>query len=308
MNVTRPVACLGLGGMGAGLAGLLRDRGAPLTVYNRTVERVAPLVAQGARSAATPFAAVADAEVVLMSLADETAVEAVLFGPAGAAGGIGPDAVLVDTSTVSPSYSRDLSARLAAYGVRRVEACLVGNPSQARTGWLQVLAAGPGPALDEVADVLAVIGQREIVRLGEIGEASTMKLALNTLLGAQLVSLAEAVSYGVRAGIDRDLMLATIEGSGFSSLVMAFRCALMRERRYEPAAFRSVLMEKDLRLAVHEAKEHGVDIPVTEAAAGRFTELVRTGAADLDAAAVLELQTRDLGGEPDSRLVGWRTR
>ena len=131
-----------------------------------------------------------------------------------------------------------------------------------------------------------------------------MKLVMNLLLGAQVASLAEAVSYGVAAGLDRDLLLAAIGGSGFSSKVMSFRADIMRERRYEPAAFRSRLMAKDLGLGLGEAARLGISMPVVERAADRYRDLVEKGDGDLDAAALLELQQRDKGRPGTVRAPG----
>lgn len=292
------IACLGLGGMGAGLAHRLLDHGHRVIVYNRTPRRAAPLVAEGAVAATTPAGAVAGADRVLISLADEAAVHSVLFGAGAAAPALVHGAVVVDTSTISPAGSRELGATLAARGVRRVEACLLGNPAQARSGQLRVLAAGEPDDVAEVSDLLDALGH-QVVRVGGLGSASSMKLVFNALLGAQLVSLAEAVAYGERAGLDRDLMLGAIAASGFSSVVMSYRCAVMRDERFTPPGFRSTLMEKDLRLIVDAAAGNGMALPVIAAAAARFADIVAAGDGDLDAAVILRQQLTDAGFTPD---------
>ncbi len=110
------------------------------------------------------------------------------------------------------------------------------------------------------------------------------------LLGAQTVALAEAVSFAEQAGLDRDAAIGALVNSGFSSPALAFRAEFMRARRYQPPAFRAALMEKDLRLAMASALEHGLKLPVTERAAERFAETVAAGGGDKDASAVFELQ------------------
>ncbi len=278
-----PTAVLGLGNMGAGMAGRLLAAGFPVTVYNRSPGKAAGLAAGGARLAATPAEAVTGARAVLVSLGDETAVEQVLFEqalPALVAG-----QVVIDTSTVSPTFARAAAVRLAGAGIRRVEACVLGNPHQARAGELRVLAAGTAGDVAEVRDLLDVLG-REVRHVGPAGHGASTKLVFNLLLGAQLAALAEAVAYGVRAGLDRELLLGAIEHSGFSSRVLAFRAALMREGRYEPAAFRTRLMAKDLDLVTREAAALGVELPVATRAAERFAEAVAAGLGDLDAAVI----------------------
>jgi 3-hydroxyisobutyrate dehydrogenase-like beta-hydroxyacid dehydrogenase len=282
----RKVAVLGLGGMGGGMAHRLLDSGLELTVWNRTAAKAASLVAAGAKQAASPAEAVADADVVLVSLADEEAVEQVLFGAVCPAAR--PGTPIIDTSTVSPTYAREAGERAAKAGVKRIEACVVGNPHQARSGELRVLTAGTQADLAEVEDVLGLLGP-QVVYLGPPGMAATMKLVFNVMLGAQVTSMAEAVAYGVKSGLDRDMLLMAVERSGFSSKVMSFRAALMRERKYEPAAFRTRLMNKDLRLALAEAAKVGVEMPVIERSAVTFTEAIDAGYGDQDAASVHEM-------------------
>lgn len=286
VDTLQRVTVLGLGGMGAGMARCLLASGYDLTVWNRSPEKAADLAEAGARTSGSAADAVAAADVVLLSLADEDAVDDVLFGTVCRAAR--PGVLVVDTSTVSPAYARVAATKAVNAGVRRVEACVIGNPFQAQAGQLRVLTAGPAPHVTAARPLLETLGS-QVVHLGPAGMAATMKLAFNLLLGAQLASLAEAVAYGSRAGLDREMLLAAIADSGFSSRVMAFRAGLMQEGRYTPPAFRSRLMAKDLRLVLAEATDAGVCLPVTERAAELFAALVERGDGDLDAAAICEL-------------------
>jgi 3-hydroxyisobutyrate dehydrogenase-like beta-hydroxyacid dehydrogenase len=161
----------------------------------------------------------------------------------------------------------------------------------ARAGRLRVLAAGDSDDVRAVRPVLDALGP-QVLHLGGAGMGATMKLAFNLLLGAQVATLAEAVQYGVAAGLDRDELLEAIAESGFSSLVMAFRAELMRGRAYDPPAFRTRLMHKDLSFAVDDAARVDVGMPVTRAAAEAFARVMAAGAAELDAAAILEHPAR----------------
>lgn len=278
------VAVLGLGAMGGGMAGRLLDGGYRVRAYNRSPARARWLADAGATVVDSVPDAVAGADRVLISLSDEAAVEEVL---AAAQPALRPGLHVVDTTTVSAAYSRAVTERLARSGVHRVEACVLGNPAQARSGELRVLAAGPRPAVTAVEGLLAALG-REVSYLGPTGNAATTKLVFNLLLGGQVAALAEAVNYGVAAGLDRDRLLTAIGGSGFSSKVLSFRAELMRERRYEPAAFRSRLMAKDLRLGTEAAAAAGVETPVLLAAARSYAEVVAAGAGDADAAVLID--------------------
>ncbi|GDY31036.1 NAD(P)-dependent oxidoreductase [Gandjariella thermophila] len=291
---TAPIGVVGLGAMGAGMARALLARGFRVTAFNRTAAKAEPVVRAGATLAATPADAVAAADVLLLSLAGEDAVEQVLFGALG--GTLRPGLTVVDTSTVSPAFARDTAKRLAGAGVRRVEACVIGNPRMAASGGLRVFVAGDRADADAVSDVLDALGP-DVRYLGGPGNASVLKLALNLLLGVQTAGLAEAVAFVEAMGMDRELLLDAFAGSGWRSPVLAFRADFMRKRAYRPAAFRAALMHKDLRLAAREAADHGVGLPVTERASDRFGALLGGGRGDDDAAAVVELRSAPEPGE-----------
>jgi 3-hydroxyisobutyrate dehydrogenase-like beta-hydroxyacid dehydrogenase len=282
-----PIAVLGLGGMGAGMARAILAAGLPVAVYNRTPEKAAPLVLSGAAVSRSARAAASGAKVVLLSLADETAVASVLFGDLR--GVLRPGATVIDTSTVSPQFARDAESRLADTGVRRVEACVLGNPAMAAAGQLRVLAAGAQSDVDDVRDVLDVIAQ-QITYLGPTGNGSALKLAFNSMLGVQTVALAEAVSFVEAMGISRELLLGAIENSGWRSPVLSFRSQFMRRREYSDPGFRAALMHKDLRLAHAQGLAKGVELPLLRQAVDEFELVLRAGRGDDDAAVVVEVR------------------
>ena len=287
---TSELAFIGLGGMGAAMALRLIDRGFALTVYNRTIEKAEPLREAGARVAATPAEAVAGAKVVMLSLSDEAAVDQVFCAldlPSGT--------LVIDTSTVSPGYARASAERLAAAGIRRVETCILGNPPLARAGRARILTAGAVGDVEAVRPVLKALGGSQVLYLGEPGQAATMKLVFNMLLGAQVAALAEGVSYGERAGLDRNTVLTAIAGSGFSSMVMSFRADIMQKQSYEPPAFRARLMDKDLRLIAEDAAALGADSTVMDLVHRLFSRVVEAGDGDKDAAVIIEHVGRTAG-------------
>ncbi|MCA6091934.1 NAD(P)-dependent oxidoreductase [Streptomyces sp. SCA3-4] len=289
----KSIACLGAGVMGSAMAERLLSQGYAVTVSNRTAGKAR--VTSGDRSATvapTPAAAVADHRTVLLALSDDEAEESVLFGPGGAAEAMKPGTYVIDTSTVSPPYARSSGRRLRERGVHRVEACLIGNAEHARTGQLRILAAGEPEDVQRAQEVLGLLS-KSLLRLGGTGEAAAVKLAFNSLLGAQLVAVAEAVHYAERVGVDPATMLTAIAESGYSSPALSFRCRLMRDGAYDPPAFRTALMAKDLRMMAEETRDAGVRAPLLDVAASRFADMGRDGRGELDAAAVLEQQRGD---------------
>ena len=135
--------------------------------------------------------------------------------------------------------------------------------------------------------MLEAIGS-QVVHLGAPGTATSLKLILNLLLGAQVASMAEAVAYGVAAGLERDRVISAIAESGFASVVMRFRAGLMLKGSYEPAFFRSDLMEKDIRIATEAAHESGLELPVLDVVRERFAAVVAAGDGAKDASVIVE--------------------
>lgn len=280
------VAVLGTGGMGLGMAMRLADLGVPLAVYNRTAARAQPAVDLGAMAAATPAAAAADADIVILSLSDADAVTSVLSGTSGVLDGIRPGSIVVDLSTTSSRFARQLADDLAVRSIDVIDACVVGNPMHARSGALRILVAGETAVVERARPVLGQLG-KDVVFLGATGNASTMKLALNLLMGAQMTALAEAVTLAHACGIEPSAYLDVIASSGYASPMMAFRCALIANGAYMPAMFRLTLMAKDLDLAIDEAARWAVQMPTTKLAAEIHRDAVDRGYGELDAAALV---------------------
>jgi 3-hydroxyisobutyrate dehydrogenase-like beta-hydroxyacid dehydrogenase len=284
------VAVLGLGGMGGGIARRLVEQGFPVSVWNRDPQRAHEFAGTAATIATTAADAARDAEVVIVSVSDEHAVDEVLAG--GLADALAPGTLLLDATTVSPAYAVRAAQELGERNVNRLEVCLVGNPAMAAAGPLRVFTAGDPAVADKAATVLTALAA-EIRHLGGPGSAAVLKLAFNMLLGAQVTALAEAVALGEAAGLDSSDLLGAITRSGFSSAVLAFRARFMASHTYTPAAFRSTLMAKDLRLACAAATGAGLALPVTERVRDRYAEVVAAGHGDDDASAVLELTRPD---------------
>ena len=280
------VTLVGLGAMGSGMAKRLLAAGFDLAVYNRTRDKATALAADGARVAGSVRDA-ADADIVLLSLADEQAVDEVLFGELVTY--LRPGTLLVDTSTVSPSYARQAAIRLTASGVRRVEACVIGNPQMATAGELRVFAAGAEEDFAAAREVLDAIGRQGVRYLGDTGRASVLKLSFNMLLGLQTAALAETVQFAEALGLSRELLLTAIVKSGWRSPVMNYRAEFMRTRRYRPAGFRTSLMAKDLRLAAEEADTRDLQLPVLAEVLSWLGGAVDAGSGDEDAAVLADI-------------------
>ena len=296
MNDKQKLAYIGLGNMGLGMACRLAEAGYELAVYNRTREKAADAEELGARVADSPADAASGADVVMLSLANQGIVEAMLFGDDGVFGSLGEGGYVVDMSTIPPAFAREVAEKAKASGYRALDACVYGAPMHARSGELRVMVGGDEADYKAIESVLDVLG-KQLAYLGPNGMGATMKLVVNMLMGVQMPALAEAVVFGERAGLPRDKILQMISGSGYSSPVMNFRCGMMERRQFENAAFRLSLMRKDMMLVLQESQELGVPLPVSESAYSMLTAAAQQGLGDLDVAAILAFQERLAGME-----------
>jgi len=285
--MTKPtVALLGLGTMGAGMATNLLKAGFPLAVYNRTPAKAEPFAAAGARIATTPADAAAGASVVLSMLADDNASRAAWLGPDGALAAAAPGAVLIESSTVSPAWIKELASHASARGLEFLDAPVTGSRIQAESGQLTFLVGGPESVLDRVRPVLAAMS-KEIVSLGPVGSGAVLKLVNNFLCGVQIASFAEGIAWLERSGLDRDKALAFLKSGAPGSPLMSVITARMAARNYD-VNFYLRLMSKDLQYAHDAAAANGVSLTTSECARALFESAVADGFGNEDMSAVIE--------------------
>jgi 3-hydroxyisobutyrate dehydrogenase len=290
------IGFIGLGAMGLGMASRLAESGYEIAVYNRTRGKSEAVGKLGARVADSAADAAKDADVVMLSLADQNVVGRMLFEDDGVFGSLREGGYVVDMSTVPPGFARDLADRASSAGYRALDACVLGNPQHAREGDLRVMVGGNEKDFQTVEPILQTIG-KEITYLGGSGMGATMKLVLNMLMGVQMPALAEAVVFGEKAGLPREKILEMIAASGYSSPVMKFRCGMMGRRAFGHAAFKLGLMRKDMMLVLAESQGLDVPMPVSEAAYASLTAAKAQGLGDFDVAAILAFQERLTGME-----------
>ncbi|MFF9769112.1 NAD(P)-dependent oxidoreductase [Streptomyces sp. NPDC014636] len=288
-GVDGPVAVLGLGAMGAGLAGRLLDQGIPVRVWNRTADRTAPLAEAGAHVAAHPADAVTGTSAVICVVSDGEALGTVLRGPDGVlAEGPYPGVVLC-ASTVAPEEVVQIAGDIPQI----LDMGMLGNRDHARDGELRLFVGGEQEAVKAALPLLRTLG-KEVVHLGALGSGMRMKLLLNLLMGIEVQALAEATELASACGLDRQQVLKTIAGSGFASPVMAFKSRRLASARFDEPDFRLRLMAKDLMLATKQAAAVGLSLPLATAAAETHVRATERGLGDQDCAAV----TRALAPKP----------
>ena len=282
----KKIGFLGLGVMGNGMTGRLLDAGFPLTVWNRNPARAKPLGARGATIARTPRDAAAGADVVIAMVADDNASHAVWTGADGALEGMGPDAVAVECSTLSPAWVQELARLFDGRGAAFIDAPVTGSKPQAASGELLFLVGGDPAALDAVREVLRPMS-RDVVHMGPVSSGARMKLVNNFMSADQAVSLGEALAFSHECGLDPvGAMHVLTNGAPGSPLVKTVG-ARMLARDYGVNFFLR-LMRKDIGYAAAEARRHGVELRTAEAALARFDQAIAAGWGESDFAAVAE--------------------
>jgi 3-hydroxyisobutyrate dehydrogenase-like beta-hydroxyacid dehydrogenase len=258
---------IGLGNMGSAMAERLLDAGHRVVVYNRTPDKAAPLAARGAEVAGTPADLAARVDVVLTSLANDDALEAVAAAVVPAAR---PGAVLVDTSTVSPAVSARVASLADEASVGYLRAPVSGNPTVVRSGGLSFIVSGDSEALERVDPVLRAIGST-VHRVGEHEEARIVKLAINLVIGGLAELMAEALVLGEASGVSRAALLETMGSSAAGAPFVRYKTEPILRDDYS-ATFTTSLMEKDIDLVLGAADAAGVRLPL----AGEIKALVRS--------------------------------
>lgn len=297
------VGFVGLGAMGRPMARNIAGAGHRVTVFNRTPERGAALA--DLMTVADSVASVADdREVVVTMLADDQAVEQVVFGvPAAAAGETAPGllaslpsgAIHLSMSTISVALAHRLFEAHRAAGQGYVSAPVFGRPDVAEARRLWVAVAGPPedvarcrPVIDAVAGGVTVVGE-------EPWKANLVKLAGNFTIGAMTEALGEAFALVEKSGVEPKLFLDLINNAVFKSPIYQAYGSLIAEGRFHPPGFRLRLGLKDIRLALAAADATEVPMPLAALLHGQMLSLVAAGEGDLDWASIGRLAARRAG-------------
>lgn len=278
------IAVLGMGNMGRAFAARAIETGHQTTVWNRTPGRSSALVTGDATEADSPATAVAEADAVLVVLADDAAVLDVCLGDHGVLASLKSDAVFANISTVSPETAR----RLAEGGPedRVLDTPVMGSPSMIAAGLGRFLIGGPAAAIAAVESLWNDLGSG-YTHCGPVGMGATMKILANSLLITGVASLAEAIATARAQNIPDEFLRLVLADSPVVSLASNLRLDSLLDTTH-PGWFSPALARKDLRLAIDMAEETGVGVRIGPAAEALLTTVVDAGGDWPDFAAVIE--------------------
>jgi len=282
------IGFIGLGIMGAPMAGHLAAAGHALFVHTRSAVP-ASVAATGATACASAAEVARQAEVIFLMLPDTPDVEAVLFGDKGVAAGLqagGVRPVVVDMSSISPMATKAFAQRINALGADYIDAPVSGGEVGAKAASLTIMCGGDEAVFGRVQPLLALMG-KNITLVGGNGDGQTTKVANQIIVALNIAAVSEALLFASKAGADPAKVRQALMGGFASSRILEVHGERMIKRTFAPG-FRIKLHQKDLGLALQGARELGVSLPQTAGAAQLMQACAANGMADLDHSALVK--------------------
>jgi 3-hydroxyisobutyrate dehydrogenase-like beta-hydroxyacid dehydrogenase len=277
---------IGLGAMGTPMARNLLRAGHELAVWNRTPQRVDPLVEAGAHRADSPADAASGTRATILMVTNAEAVQEVLFGDKGVVQGLSAGAAVINMGTIGAVATTRIAKTLGELGYRMLDAPVSGSTPVAAAGELAIMVGGDEETFEEFELVLAAMGEK-ISLMGEVGSGSRMKLINNLILGANMAALSEGLALGEAAGLPVEKQLEVILAGGAASGVAQRRSGNLISGSYEPQ-FKLSHELKDLYYALELGRDLEDPLPITAVISQIYNEGMREHAED-DMSAVAEV-------------------
>jgi 3-hydroxyisobutyrate dehydrogenase-like beta-hydroxyacid dehydrogenase len=288
------IGFIGLGQMGSGMARNLLRAGHEVTVYNRSREKAEALSKDGASVVDSLADACRDAEAVFTMLADDPAVEQVVFGEKGLASALAKNAVHISSGTISTALARRLAAEHAQRGQSYLSAPVFGRPEAAEGKKLLVVVAGRQQLVERFGPLFDAVGRQTFIVGAEPWQANALKLCGNFMIASMLESFAEAFATLRKAGVSPRAFLE-IMSTLFGSPVYSNYGRLIVEDNFEPAGFALRLGLKDVRLVLQTAEECAAPMPLASLIHDQLISAMAHGQADQDWSSVAKVAARNAG-------------
>ena len=282
--MAQKIGFIGLGIMGQSMAANILKAGYELMAYNRTREKARPIAEMGGLVASTPAELTAWADVIILMLTGPEAIDAVIYGENGIFTASPADKIIVNMSTVSPSYARNLKKCFEPGRTVFIDAPVSGSKKPAVDGTLIVLAGGPEESVSILEPLFLSMG-RKVVYCGEAGQGSAMKMTVNLLLAVMMEGLCESLNLARQLNLDTALVLDSILAGPLGCGLFNLKQDMLKQDTY-PVQFPLKHMAKDLRYVLQTADEAGAAVPGAHAAFQLYRQGVGMGNGDLDFAAV----------------------
>jgi len=289
------IGFVGLGKMGSGMALNLAKAGHSLSIFNRTRSRAEELRQKGVTVEETPGQAASGADAIFTMLADDQALEQVVFGPGKIVESLPPGSIHISASTISVALSRRLAAAHREKKQHFIAAPVFGRPEAAAAAKLFVVAAGEAKQIERCQPLFDAIGQKTFVVGEDPAMANVVKLAGNFLITSVIESLAESFALARKSGIDAGRLLDILTGTLFPAPLYKNYGGMLAAEKFEPVGFKLSLGAKDNRLVLAAAEEVGVPMPTASLVRDHFLSAMAQGMAEDDWAAVARIIYKNAG-------------
>jgi len=277
---------IGLGIMGKPMAGHLLTAGNTLYAFDLVPEAVQELVKKGAIACSSNKEVAQNSDVVFIMVPDTPDVEAVLFDKDGVSEGIQAGSIVVDMSSISPVATKEFAKKLEAKGVKMLDAPVSGGQVGAEAATLTIMVGGDPDTFERIKPYFELMG-KNINRVGGNGDGQTCKVANQIIVALTIEAVGEALLFASKAGADVTKVREALLGGFAQSKILELHGDRMIKRTFAPG-FRVCLHQKDLNLALQNARELGISLPGTSTAAQLFNAVEASGGKDLDHSAMVQ--------------------
>jgi 2-hydroxy-3-oxopropionate reductase len=278
------VGFIGLGKMGAPMAGHLQTGGHTLFVHTRSGVPEA-LTSSGATVCDSPRAVAQQADIIILMVPDTPDVEKVLFGTKGVSDGLSTGKVVVDMSSISPIETKSFAKRVNDLGCEYLDAPVSGGEVGAKAASLTIMVGGNEATFEQVKPLFALMG-KNITLVGPNGDGQTTKVANQIIVALTIEAVGEALLFASKAGADPSKVRQALMGGFASSRILEVHGERMIKRTFDPG-FRIELHQKDLNLALASARQIGVSLPNTATAQELFNSCAAHGGRAWDHSAMV---------------------
>ncbi len=269
------VGFIGLGIMGRGMTRNLLKAGFETYVWNRTAERMNPLIAEGAKAADSPQDLAAHCDIIITCVSDTPDVEQVILGEDGVIHGAKAGSLVIDMSTISPQSTKAIAEKLNERGIHMLDAPISGGSEGAEKGTLSIMVGGDAEQVQRAMPYFEAMGKR-ITHVGAQGAGQMVKLVNQILVVINMLAVSEALVFAQAGGLDLRKTLEAVEAGAAGSWMLSNRGPQCIERDWRPG-FTIDLQQKDLRLALDAGKQLGVPLLGTGMVSAFYDALQRDG-------------------------------
>ena len=276
---------IGLGIMGKPMASHLVKAGHTVHVCDLAVESVKLLCSLGAKACSCCKEVAQKCGIIFIMVPDTPDVETVLFGAEGVAEGLKPGSIVVDMSSISPIATKEFAKKLAAMGVKMLDAPVSGGQVGAENATLSIMVGGPVDLFNQIKPYFELMG-KNIVHVGDHGDGQTCKVANQIVVALTIEAVGEALLFASKAGADPAKVRAALLGGFAQSRILELHGERMIKHTFNPG-FRIRLHQKDLNLALESARSLGLSLPNTSLAQELFNAVAAQGGSDLDHSAMV---------------------